>query len=98
MFYKRSHFTVIEMLFAIAIIAILSAILMPHFNESRDRARYVRWLHFNKQCSTDPKCVINLNFQEGEGVLIEGVDLLAVEAQHAQAFAPEHQRLAGQAA
>jgi Concanavalin A-like lectin/glucanases superfamily/Prokaryotic N-terminal methylation motif len=67
MIYNQRHFTIIEMLFAIAIIAILTAMLMPSFNESRARARFVRWLHFNKQCNTDPTCVINLNFQEGEG-------------------------------
>lgn len=70
MIYKRRHFTIIEMLLAIAIIAILSAILLPGFSESRARARFVRWLQFNKQCSTDPTCVINLNFQEGEGGIL----------------------------
>jgi len=71
MIYNRRHFTIIELLFAIVIIAILSAILMPSFNESRAKARYVRWLHFNKQCSTDPACVVNLNFQEGEGDILK---------------------------
>ncbi|MBU8902330.1 MAG: LamG domain-containing protein [Victivallales bacterium] len=71
MIYNRRHFTIIELLFAIAIIAILTAILMPSFNESRARARFVRWLHYNKQCSTDPACVINLNFQEGAGGVLE---------------------------
>jgi len=71
MIYYRRHFTVIELLMAVAIIAILTAMLMPSFKESRDRARYVRWLHFNKQCSTDPTCVINLNFQDGEGDILK---------------------------
>ena len=71
MIYNRRHFTIIELLFAIAIIAILSAMLMPSFTESRARARYVRWLHFNKQCSTDPTCVVNLNFQDGEGDILK---------------------------
>ena len=69
--YKKHHFTVIELLLAIIIIAILSAMLLPSLNESRNRARYVRWLHFNKQCSTDPSCVINFNFQEGEGGILK---------------------------
>ena len=71
MIYRRYNFTIIELLVSIAIIAILSAILLPSFNESRDRARFVRWLQFNKQCSTDPACVINLNFQEGEGGILD---------------------------
>lgn len=64
---NKRHFTIIELLLAVVIIAILFAIAMPSFSESRARARFVRWLQFNKQCSTDPACVINLNFQEGEG-------------------------------
>lgn len=67
---KYLHFTIIELLFAIAIIAILAALLLPGLIESKGRARFVRWLQFNKQCSADPACVINLNFQEGEGGIL----------------------------
>ena len=79
MIHRRQHFTVIELLLVVAIIAILSAILLPHLSESRKRARFVRWLQFNKQCNTDPSCVINLNFQDGEG------DLLTNSAQASEA-------------
>ena len=72
---NRHNFTVIELLFSLAIIAILTSILLPSLSESRQRARFVRWLQFNKQCSADPACVINLNFQEGEN------DILANSAQ-----------------
>jgi len=71
MLYRRRHFTIIELLVAIAIISILSAMLLPSFSESRAKARFVRWLHFNKQCSTDPACIINLNFQENEGSILK---------------------------
>jgi hypothetical protein len=64
---QKRHFSIIELLVAITIIAVLIAILLPNLTESRARARFVRWVQFNKQCSTDPACVINLNFQEGEG-------------------------------
>ena len=66
--FRRYHiFTIIELLVSIAIIAILAAILLPSLSESQGRARFIRWVQFNKQCSADPACVINLNFQEGEG-------------------------------
>lgn len=71
MIYNRHNFTIVELLVTVAIIAILSAMLMPSFTESRAKARFVRWLHFNKQCSTDPTCVINLNFQDGAGDVIK---------------------------
>ena len=61
------HFTILELLLSIAIIAILSAILLPSLTESKKHARFARWIQFNKQCSTDPTCVVNLNFQEKEG-------------------------------
>lgn len=68
---RRWDFTIIEMLFAIVIIAILTSLLMPAIGESRARARFVRWLQFNKQCSTDPACVVNLDFQEGDGGILK---------------------------
>ena len=71
MFRKQPCFTVVELLVVIIIIAILFAILLPSLSESKARARFVRWVQFNKQCSTDPACVINLNFQEGEGGIIK---------------------------
>ena len=61
---SKFNFTIIELLVSVAIIAILFSLLMPAFNESREKARFARWLSFNKQCSNDPKCVINLNFQD----------------------------------
>ena len=63
----KFNFTIIELLVSVAIIAILFSMLMPAFNESREKARFARWLSFNKQCSNDPKCVINLNFQDYDG-------------------------------
>ncbi|MBU8902329.1 MAG: hypothetical protein KOO69_06290 [Victivallales bacterium] len=64
---SRRYFTVLELLVSITIIAIIAALLLPGLSESQKRARFVRWLHVNKQCSADPACVVNLNFQEGEG-------------------------------
>jgi concanavalin A-like lectin/glucanase superfamily protein len=67
---KRHPFTVIELLVSVSILGILASLLMPNLVESRQRARFVRWAQFNKQCSTDPSCVVNFNFQEGEGDIL----------------------------
>jgi len=64
---RRSNYTIVEILFAISIVVILVSMLLPAINESREKARFVRWVGFNKQCSSDPTCVINFNFQEGKG-------------------------------
>ena len=64
---RRNNYTILEILFVICIVVIIVSMLLPAFNESREKARFVRWLAFNKQCSSDPACVINFNFQEGKG-------------------------------
>ena len=69
--HKRHNFTIIELLVAITIIAILFAMLMPSISDSQKRARFISWLQYNKQCSTDPACVININFQEGKGDILK---------------------------
>ncbi len=45
-------------------------LLLPGLSESKTRARFVRWFAFNKQCSRDPACSVNFNFQEGAGNII----------------------------
>ena len=67
---RRHNYTILELLFVIGCISILSSMLMPAFNESREKTRFVRWIGFNKQCSDDPSCVINFNFQEGQGSIL----------------------------
>ncbi len=65
--FVRRHSTFIEILIAMVIVTILASILLPGLNESRQRAKFVRWLAYNKTWSNDPDCVINYNFQEGSG-------------------------------
>lgn len=67
---RKNNYTILEILFVICIIVIIINMLLPAFNESREKARFVRWLGFNKQCSSDPTCVINFNFQEGKGSIL----------------------------
>lgn len=67
---RRNNYTILEILFVICIVVIIVNMLLPAFNESREKARFVRWFGFNKQCSSDPTCVINFNFQEGQGSIL----------------------------
>lgn len=66
---KTRYFSLIEMLVVISIIATLAGLLLPSLGKSKVKAKFVRWLAFNRQCSNDPSCVLNLNFQQGEGVV-----------------------------
>ena len=68
---KIHNFTLVEILVSISIIAILIGLLLPSLMTSTARARFVRWEQFNKQCSADPACVININFQEGSGTKLK---------------------------
>ncbi|MHB9138276.1 MAG: hypothetical protein ACYC4Q_02615 [Victivallaceae bacterium] len=67
---QRNNYTVLELLFVIACVVIIISMLLPAFNESREKARFARWVVFNRQCSSDPTCVVNYNFQEGKGTVI----------------------------
>ncbi len=76
---KKSYFTIIELLVSIAIIAILMNLLLPAFSKSKEQAKYARWLAFNRQCNGDSACVLNMNFQEGSGVIINSAVGAAVK-------------------
>ncbi|MFA6101461.1 MAG: hypothetical protein WCV67_01555 [Victivallaceae bacterium] len=67
---RKNNYTILELLFVISCIIIILNMLMPAFNESREKSRFVRWIGFNRQCSADPSCVINFNFQEGQGSIL----------------------------
>jgi prepilin-type N-terminal cleavage/methylation domain-containing protein len=63
---KQKSFTLIEIMMVVVIIGILATLLMPLLSEAKAQAKYARWLAFNRNCSNDPSCVINFNFQ-GDG-------------------------------
>lgn len=67
----RNNHTLLEMLFVVVCVAILLKLLMPAFAESRNKARFTRWLSFNRQCSNDPTCAVNFNFQDGNGAIVK---------------------------
>ena len=52
---SKFSFTFIELLVSVAIIAILFSMIVSAFNESREKARFARWLSFN---SNDPKFLL----------------------------------------
>lgn len=66
----RIGFTLVEILIALAIIATLMAIALPSLFRSLHMARFTRWYAYNRQCANDPDCIINFNFQEGSGDIL----------------------------
>lgn len=74
------NFTLIEILLVVSILAFLMSIHLPSLKNSKDQAKFARWLAFNKHCSGDPSLVINFNFQEGKGDMLknsaEGCDVV----------------------
>ncbi len=66
----RIRFSLIEILIVTVIFAILATILLPALRDARIRAKFTRWLAFNKMLSNDPACVVNFNFQEGTGTTL----------------------------
>ena len=74
-FKRRIHsgFTLIEILIMLLIFAILAAIFLPSLSRAKDRAKFVRWFAFNRQCANDPACIVNFNFQEGEGNTLSNI-------------------------
>ena len=65
-YFISKKFTLVEILIVIAVIGILAAMLLPTLQDAKIQAKYMRWLAFNRNCSNDPNCIINFNFQ-GEG-------------------------------
>jgi len=66
----RQLFSLAEILIAMVMVVMLIAIFLPMLQRAKAKAKFTRWLAFNRSCSNDPYCVINFNFQDaGSNIL-----------------------------
>jgi len=71
--WKGKWFTLVEILITMVLIIMLIAILLPAVHRARHMTKFTRWFAFNRNCANDPTCVINFNFQEGEGNILNNI-------------------------
>jgi hypothetical protein len=64
---KRCLFSNTAILVTVIVLAVLVAVLVPILSDNNGKTRFENWLKANEQHSKDPTCIINYNFQDGEG-------------------------------
>ncbi len=69
----RRGFSFIEITMAVLLLGILFAIMLPVLGRAKDRAKFIKWYAFNRQCANDPACIVNFNMQEGEGTVLNNI-------------------------
>ena len=69
----RSGFTFIEITMVVLLLGVLMAIMLPVLGRAKDRAKFIKWYAFNRQCANDPACIVNFNMQEGEGTTLNNI-------------------------
>jgi hypothetical protein len=78
------------MVLILVIILIMAGMLLPMLQRARAKAKFTRWLAFNRNCSNDASCMINFNFQEGQGNVLTnsalGADIERFDAKEYQGY------------
>lgn len=67
---RRLRFSLVEILIAMVIVIMLIALFLPMMQKAKAKAKFTRWLAFNRNASNDPNCIVNFNFQEGNGDIL----------------------------
>ena len=74
------NFTFIELLLILVIVGILTGLMLPPLQRSRNTAGFERWLKYNEYLNQKPGTVVNFNFQEyGYKLNVDGVMTPCVE-------------------
>ncbi len=77
---QAAFFTFVELLLILAIIGIVTGLILPKFQRSRNAAGFDRWLKYNESLNQKPGTVANFNFQEyGDKLNIDGIMTPCVE-------------------
>jgi hypothetical protein len=86
----KRNFAFIEIMIALTIAAIVVAIAIPVFYRSVQWAKFNRWYAYNRGLANDPDCVVNFNFQEGSGDILNntavGADIQNYQADKYQGY------------
>lgn len=62
---KKQHFSLVEILAAIAIVSMLAGMLLSGLAEAKYRGRYGRWLGYKSNLKAEPELTAYFDFQEG---------------------------------